>query len=249
MNQLAANGTPVATTTISPHFPNPYSIQWYAGVQRQLPFGLVLDTAYVGNRALHLNMTRNANIPNRITGVIPDPAFGSFLFYDDSDSSWYDAWQTSLIKTFRHGLNFTVNFNWAHNISYGDADLQIETVPQDPNNLRAERGPTPFDIRRSPAGEFYLYAGDSEIHRLAQSTGENVPSTDGSSLGSWWPTAERRRMSPMAVPRMAPTGRTITSTSRRFSTTSPAHWCISTKPRLHRSLFPASAGLRCVPGI
>jgi hypothetical protein len=123
-------------------------------VQRQLPFGLVLDTAYVGNRALHLNLTRNANIPNRITGVIPDPAFGSFLFYDDSDASWYDAWQTSLIKSFRHGLNFAVNYNWAHNISYGDADLQIETVPQDPDNIRAERGPTPFDIRQSLRANF-----------------------------------------------------------------------------------------------
>jgi hypothetical protein len=154
MNQLIAAGAPTATTSISSNFPNPYSIQWYAGVQRQLPFGLVLDTAYVGNRGLHINMTRTINLPDRLTGVVPDPAFGSFRYYDTSDSSWYDSWQTSLLKTFSHGLNFGLNYNWAHNIAYGDADLQIETVPQDNNNIRAERGPTPFDIRQSFRANF-----------------------------------------------------------------------------------------------
>lgn len=149
MNQLEANGTPIATTSIGAHFPNPRSYQWYAGVQRQLPFGMVLDTAYVGNRGMHLNMTRNTNLPGRVTGVIPDPAFGSFRYYDTSDSSWYDSWQTSLSKAFAHGLNFGFNYTWAHNISYGDADLQLQAAPQDPFNLRADRGPTPYDIRHS----------------------------------------------------------------------------------------------------
>ncbi len=154
MNQLEANGTPVATTSISGNFPNPYSIQWYAGVQRELPFGMVLDTSYVGNRGLHLNMVRNVNLPDRVTGVVPDPAFGSFRYYDTSDASWYDSWQTSLSKSLSHGLNFGVNYTWANNISYGDADLQLQAAPQDNNNIRAERGPTPYDIRHSFRANF-----------------------------------------------------------------------------------------------
>jgi hypothetical protein len=153
-SQLEASQAAVATTSICSNFPNPYSIQWYAGVQRQLPFGLVLDTGYAGNRGLHINMTRTINLPDRVTGVVPDPAFGSFRYYDTSDSSWYNAWQSTLSKTFSHGLNFAVNYTWAHNISYGDADLQIETVPQDNNNLRAEKGPTPYDIRQSLRANF-----------------------------------------------------------------------------------------------
>ena len=152
--KLVANQTPVATTAIGANFPNPYSIQWYAGVQRELPFGMLLDTAYVGNRALHLNMMRMTNLPDRLTGAVLDPAFGSFKYYDTSDASWYNSWQTSLSKTFSHGLNFSANYNWSHNISYGDGDLGLQLVPQDGNNLRAEKGPTPYDIRHSFRANF-----------------------------------------------------------------------------------------------
>ncbi len=155
--KLVANQTPVATTAISANFPNPYSIQWYAGIQQQLPFGMLFDTSYVGNRALHLNMMRMTNLPDRLTGVVLDPAFGSFKYYDTSDSSWYDSWQTSLSKTFSHGVTFGANYNWSHNISYGDGDLGLQLVPQDGNNLRAEKGPTPYDIRQSFRANF-LYS-------------------------------------------------------------------------------------------
>jgi hypothetical protein len=153
-NQLQTNGTPIAPTAIGTHFPNPYSIQWTLGVQRELPFGMVLDTAYVGNRAVHISIDRMANLPNRVTGVVPDPRFGSYRYYDGSDASWYEGWQTSLSKRFSYGLNFGVTYTWAHNLSYGDADLQLVTVPQDFNNIRADKGPTPFDIRHAFKANF-----------------------------------------------------------------------------------------------
>src|SRR5581483_11910007 len=147
--QLETNGTPIATTSISRNFPNPYSIQWMLGVQRELPFGMVLDTAYVGNRAVHISIDRTANLPDRLTGAVPAPQFGSYRYYDGSDASWYDGWQTSLTKRFSQGLLFGVFYTWAHNTSYGDADLQLVNTPQDFNNIRADKGPTPFDIRHS----------------------------------------------------------------------------------------------------
>ena len=117
----------------------------------------MLDTAFVGNRAVHISIDRMANLPNRVTGVVPAPQFGSYRYYDGSDASWYDSWQTSLSKNFSHGLNFGVSHTWAHNLSYGDADLQLVTVPQDFNNIRADKGPTTYDIRQSFKGSF-LYA-------------------------------------------------------------------------------------------
>jgi hypothetical protein len=59
-----------------------------------------------------------------------------------------------LTKSFSHGLNFGVVYTWAHNISYGDADLQLVTVPQDFNNIRADKGPTPFDVRHASKANF-----------------------------------------------------------------------------------------------
>jgi hypothetical protein len=119
-----------------------------------LPFRLTLDTAYVGNRGVHISMNRTANLPNRLTGVAPDTQFGSFLFYDDSDASWYDSWQTSLSRGLKNGLTYGISFTWAHNLSYGADDLQLDTVPQNFNNVHADKGPTPFDIQRSFRANF-----------------------------------------------------------------------------------------------
>ncbi len=157
LTQLEATGYAVAPTSMNAYYPNPYSMQWYFGIQRQLPFGMLLDTAYVGNRAVHISMDRTANLPDRITGVVLDPQFGSFKYYDDSDASWYDSWQTSLTKIFSYGLNFGISYTWAHNLSYGAADLNLNAVPQDFNNVRADKGPTPYDIQQSFRANF-LYA-------------------------------------------------------------------------------------------
>ena len=152
LQQLESTGAPIANTTIGPNFPNPYSMQWTLGIQRELGAGVVLDTAYVGNRGLHLNMIRMENLPDRITGVAPDPTFGSFRFYDGSDASRYDALQVSLRKRFAMrpklgGLDFGVTYTYASNTSFGDADLQLQSPPQDGNNIRADHGPTPYDQR------------------------------------------------------------------------------------------------------
>jgi hypothetical protein len=113
-----------------------------------------LDTAYVGNRGVHVSMTRIANLPNRLTGAVPDPQFGSFYFYDDSDASWYDSWQTSLSRRLASNLIYGVSFTWAHNMSYGSDDLQQDVVPQDFNNVHADKASTPFDIQRSFRANF-----------------------------------------------------------------------------------------------
>jgi hypothetical protein len=154
LTQLQASGFAIAPTSISAHFPNPYSIQRYFGIQRELPFGLLLDTAYVGNRGLHITMNRTANLANRLTGAVPDPQFGSFLFYDDSDASWYDSWQTSLSRRMTNGLSYGLSFTWAHNLSYGSDDLQLDTVPQDFNNVHNDKASTPFDIQKSFRANF-----------------------------------------------------------------------------------------------
>ena len=149
LKQLVASGTPISGTTINPYFPNPYSLQWNLGIQRELGHGMVLDTAYVGNHGLHLVMVRNLNLPDRLTGVAPNPAFGQFRYYDGSDSSHYNAWQTSLQKRFSSGLSFNLAYTWASNTSLGDDDLQLNAVPQDNNNLRADHGPAPFALRHT----------------------------------------------------------------------------------------------------
>ncbi len=143
------NGGQVYGTAIEHHFPNPYSIQWNLGVEHDLGHNMVTEISYVGNRGLHLNMVRMINLPNRLTGVAPNPTAGSYRYYDGSDASWYNALQLSLQRRFANNFSYGVHYTWSNNMSYGDGDLLLSNPPQDNNNIRAQKGPTPYDIRHN----------------------------------------------------------------------------------------------------
>ncbi len=146
---------PWSGTTINPDFPNPYSMQWLLSFQRQLTSTIALDTAYVGTRGLNLIFNRDINTVDRVTGIRPfAPAFGQFRHFDTSDSTSYHAWQTSVQKRFSNDFLFNVNYTWARSISSAGGDLSSLANPQDPNNIRAERGPSPFDISHRFSTDF-----------------------------------------------------------------------------------------------
>ena len=147
--QLIRDKTPTANPVISSYFPNPYSAQWTIGIQRDLGKGFVLDSSYIGNHGVHLYMRFGQNRADRLTGMVPDPRFGSFAYYDTSDRTRYNAWQTSLQKRFSRDLGFTASYAWASNTSFGDGDLINTVGPQDVHNFQADHGPTPYAIRHS----------------------------------------------------------------------------------------------------
>ena len=145
---------PWSGTAINTDFPNPYSLQWTLGVQRELTNTLALETAYVGNRGVKVNMVRDQNLVDRQTGL-RNPAFGQFRYYDTSESSHYSSWQTSLRKRFSQDLSFNVHYTWASSISFNEGDLLLpNTRPQDNNNLNLDRGPSPYDIRHRFVSDF-----------------------------------------------------------------------------------------------
>ncbi|HTV55857.1 MAG TPA: carboxypeptidase regulatory-like domain-containing protein [Terriglobia bacterium] len=148
-SQLIANQTPVATTAIDDYFPNPYSLQYTLDVQRDLGRGFILDTGYIATRGLNLDLLdEQTNLPNRLTGVTPDPAFGQFKYYQAADISSYNGWQTSLERRFRNGLLVGANYTWSRSFAYdSDADLdELDGAIQNYNNIRADHGPTNYDI-------------------------------------------------------------------------------------------------------
>ena len=145
---------PWSGTAINTNFPNPYSLQWTLGVQRELTSSIAFETAFVGNRGVKLNMIRDQNLVDRQTGQ-RNPAFGQFRYYDTSDSSHYSSWQTSLRKRFSQDLSFNIHYTWASSISYGDGDLILPNRGvQDNNNLALEKGPSPYDIRHRFVSDF-----------------------------------------------------------------------------------------------
>jgi hypothetical protein len=145
---------PWTGTTINPEFPNPYSLQWTLSAQRQLTDTIVVDTSYVGNHGVKLLFNRWINLVNRQTGGRPVAGFGEFRHFDTSESTSYHAWQTSLKKRFSSDLLFNAHYAWSSNISFMQGDLTTLDAPQDVDNIRLERGPTPFDIRHRFVADF-----------------------------------------------------------------------------------------------
>jgi hypothetical protein len=136
----------LVNTAIPAYRPNPYSLQYTFGIEQMLPKKVSLQVDYVGNHALHLIEYENNNQPNRITGVQPVPNFGTFFSFLNSDSSMYNGLQVNMA---RKSASYAIegNYTWSKVLSYGDADLLQPTSPQDNGDLKAEHGPSPFDIR------------------------------------------------------------------------------------------------------
>jgi hypothetical protein len=148
-----------------PNQRTPYIQQYNIGVQYELMPDIVLDVAYVGNKGTKLNGFRNLNQRSVITnpdgsqsaGARPYPAFGDIQWMENRVSSSYKSLQMRLEKRFSKGLSGMVSYTWGEaltgavdHISTSGGGAGIDTgvfrEPQDAYNLRAERGPSEFDV-------------------------------------------------------------------------------------------------------
>jgi hypothetical protein len=147
--------TLIGDTAVNTDFPQPFSYQWQFGIQHEFPGSIVLDTAYVGTRGVHLQMVRFWNQVDRTTGIRPYAGFTQFRYRDAGESTAYHSWQTSLRKRFSAGLSGGVAYTWASAYSYtGAADLALPTSVQDIYNVRADKAPPDDFIRHNFVADF-----------------------------------------------------------------------------------------------
>jgi outer membrane receptor protein involved in Fe transport len=136
----------------NPHLQNPYTIQYTLDIQRQLSGNLVLESAFVGTRGVKYPLWRFANVVNRVTGAVPNPNLGRPYYMDNSQNSTYYGWQNTLKKRFSHKLSFDINYTFSKVIANGGGDIgsyyqgENSSRSQEFFDLKADRGPTPFDI-------------------------------------------------------------------------------------------------------
>jgi hypothetical protein len=175
-----------------PNQRTPYVQQYNIGAQYELMPEVVLDIAYVGNKGTKLNGFRNLNqravINNadgsQAAGARPYPDFGDIQWMENRVDSSYNSLQMRLEKRFSDGLSANVSYTWGRALS--DAPDHISTSgggagvdtgvfrePQDGNNLRAERGPSEFDV----------------THRLVASYVWELPFGRGHAIGNDWSRA------------------------------------------------------------
>ncbi len=178
----------------------PYVQQFNLGIERELAPNLLLDVAYVGNKGTKLPGLRNINAPAVITnpsgtqsaGPRPYSGFGDIQFMENRVASSYNSLQLRLEKRFSSGLSALASYTWGKTLSDGadhlstspvgpGIDIGVYSVPQDPKNLRAERGPTEFDLTHRLAISYIYELPWGHDRRWGQSWGRPLNLI----LGNW----------------------------------------------------------------
>ena len=166
--------TVVSFATFDPHAPSQYVQQWSASLQKSLGNDTTLEIGYHGERGEHLQ--RAVLINNALPGpgaIQPRRPYATAAFasgtalpdgisvqsttfpvstvnlLQDTARSWYDAGYINLRRRYAHGLSLLANYTWAKNLSNAPdfrSAMFEAAIPQNDNNLDAEKGPA-CDIR------------------------------------------------------------------------------------------------------
>lgn len=137
---------------INPKIESPYTHHYTLGIERELTKDLVLETSMVGVRGTKFDIWRPLNEPDRNTGIRPNPLLRATFYLDNSATSSYASWQTSLRKRYSHRLSASAHYTWGKALAYNGGDIgtwyQGDNAPrvQDFNNIRAEHAPATGDI-------------------------------------------------------------------------------------------------------
>ena len=144
---LAAAASSATISGIDPYFNQPMAHQWNTGIQQTVGKTSVVTVSYVCTTGKHLMVTPDDNQPVPGSTAIalrrPYPAFNSISIYHAEGSSIYHSLQATAAKRMTDGLNLQMSYTYAHAIDNGD----FQSVPQNRNDLRAERGSGVSDLR------------------------------------------------------------------------------------------------------
>ena len=143
LNELTA-GLPVQAQ--DPSAKTPYSEQWHASIQEQLPYSTLLTVAYVGTRGAHLDDLRdiNAGSPGttNVTTGRPYPFFAQINLLETHQVSNYSALQISFERR-AHGLGFLGSYTYSHALDESTGSPGSVTNPY---NIHSDYGNSDLNI-------------------------------------------------------------------------------------------------------
>jgi hypothetical protein len=130
---------------------------WYLSVQREIGPRMLVDVAYVGNRADNLLLFANINqaAPNNAAGTLslqsrrPISTFSDITYAFDGGRSEYRALQLKYDWRMKADVSLLNAFTWSRAMDNGAASLENANgnfpAPQDFNNLGAEWSTSGYD--------------------------------------------------------------------------------------------------------
>jgi hypothetical protein len=166
--------TVTSFTAFDPHQQSQYVQQWTASIQRTLGSQTVLEIGYQGDRGLHLQRAHLINNalpgpgliqprrPYRVATFLPGTVFpagtavvsntipvSTVNWLENTARSWYDAGYVNVRRRYASGLSILANYTYAKNLTDAPdfrSPMFEAAIPQDNNDLNAEKGPG-CDIR------------------------------------------------------------------------------------------------------
>ncbi len=130
----------IRTVNHNYNFVTPYYQHWNLGVQRELPFGIVIDTSYVGKKGTKILQSIDINQPLTPRGPKPYPLFASPLTVNSSDAnSTYHGLQLRVERRAASGVTVLSSYAWGKMLSTGGI--------RDSYNRIIEKGPDTSDMR------------------------------------------------------------------------------------------------------
>src|SRR5438067_509448 len=141
------------TTVFNPNIRNPYTQRWSLGVQREMPWGLVLDASFVGTLGHKLFVTEDLNpIVNPSTGARLFPLLGIRRWRTSGADSEYHSGQLRVDKRLSRGLQFGASYTWSKNMdsisevfTTGNTQSSLASVPAYLGGLRLDWAPSDYD--------------------------------------------------------------------------------------------------------
>ena len=126
--------------------------EWNLNIQQELSGSMLLEVAYVGSKATHLQTMLDLNQdpvpgPGDIQSRRPFPQFGSFSNIVDRGNSNYHALQVKVEKRMTHGLMFLSSFTYSKSLNDQPEICCSSPTPQNSYDLSHEYGPSDFDQR------------------------------------------------------------------------------------------------------
>jgi hypothetical protein len=144
-------------------FKHPTSYMWSAGVQRELPFALVVDASYVGRRGANLQRefninqlaagTLQANPGVNIAALRPYTGYGAIRISENNGRSTYHSLQLSADRRYRNGLKLGAAYTLSKSMDDGSSKRDVMFNTYDPDSFWA---PSIYD-RRHVLTFHYIY--------------------------------------------------------------------------------------------
>ncbi|HEX6729746.1 MAG TPA: hypothetical protein VF074_07035, partial [Pyrinomonadaceae bacterium] len=187
----AGDPNPLATqSTVLPNLHNPKTYVWNFSVQRQLPWGMIGDVAYVGSRGLHLFINEELNPRNILVAGQPriNPEFGPVQPRTNGGDSNYHSLQTRLERGMRNGLLFRFAYTFSKAIDNTNSEVFVTSggssrssdLLGDLGGRRVDRSVASYDVPHAASFSFLYDLPSVSENRILRGI------TRGFSLSGIW---------------------------------------------------------------